>query len=85
MESVNYIVNNVLPRRTGSRKTNVAQTFVVFSKWSWFIAYENINCIGVTKGVAVRDMEMNGGMEIWLYTLLSSALDEAECSVPRPD
>jgi hypothetical protein len=35
--------------------------------------------------VAVRDIVMNGGMEIWLYTLLSSARDEVECSVSRPD
>jgi len=85
MKSVNCIVNNILPRRTESRKTNVAQTFVVFNKWSWFIANENINCIGVTKGVAVRDIEMSGRMEMWQYTVLSSALDEVECSVSRPD
>ena len=85
MESVKCTLNSILLRRTESRKTNVAQTFVVFSKLSWFMAYENTNRISVTKGVAVHGIEMNGGLEVWLYSLLSSALDEAEWSASRPD
>ena len=68
MESVNYIVNSILPRWTESRKTNVAYTFVVLNKLSWFITYENINCIVVTKRVTVRDIETYRGLEIWLYS-----------------
>jgi hypothetical protein len=85
LESVNYIVNSILPGRTESRKTNVAETFVIFNKLSWFVAYENINCIGVTKGVVVHDIERCAGLEMWLYSLLSLALDEAEWSVSGPD
>jgi len=49
MESVNCTLNSILLRRTESRKTNVAQTFVVVNKLSWFIAYENINLLVLLK------------------------------------